>query len=669
MKNCLFIFLLLICSNLLAQSNSQKRIDSLEAAIPKATNDSIRANLFKDLAWEFQKVAKYDTAMVYALKTLKLSEQNNFSREEAFAHDALGNIYTQKSKHLEALTHFDRAMAIRADLKDTLGMGVVHNNKGLAYRVMGNYPRSLQSYANALKIFEKLNEKHRVAVVYDNMGTIYKREGNPQKSLQYALAAVKINEELKEFSSLIVNYINVAGFYLDNEDFDKSLDFYFKALKLTEQTGYNRQVPLIYNQIGSTFEKKGDFKQSLTYQLKSLAIAKQQGIKKDEADAYRLLGVLYYNNDRPKEALPYYLNSLAYSLEVQDHEGVKDSYEYLANCYYVLEDYKNAIENYDLFVNLKDSLYSEASTRKLTQAVMNFEFEKTQDSVRLINEKEIALRDASIANVQKQQLLLVAGLMALSIIGGLLYYQNNQRKKHNRKLNLLNNELDKANKSKIQFLNILNHDLRRPVANLIHYLHLKKNNGDLLDEDSRYRLEQQAVVGAETLMNNMEDLLLWSKGQMTNFSPQISDVRVQDLFYDIQRNFLHEAEKIDFIFEDNDGIVLQTDKHYLETIVRNLTSNAVKALQDTENAIISWKATSLEQGVLLSISDNGPGADSQTFKALYDDQEIVGVKSGLGLHLIRDLARAIDCSLRVETTLQRGTTIHLHVSKRYKANK
>lgn len=66
------------------------------------------------------------------------------------------------------------------------------------------------------------------------------------------------------------------------------------------------------------------------------------------------------------------------------------------------------------------------------------------------------------------------GLGLLFIIGCLLFYQSRNRRKINEKLQLLNTELDEANKAKTRFFSILNHDLRGPVANLVFFLQLQK---------------------------------------------------------------------------------------------------------------------------------------------------------------------------------------------------
>lgn len=90
-----------------------------------------------------------------------------------------------------------------------------------------------------------------------------------------------------------------------------------------------------------------------------------------------------------------------------------------------------------------------------------------------------------------------------------------------------------------------------------------------------------------------------------------------------------------------------------------MTGNAIKALDKIENPNIIWKAWQENNFSYLSITDNGKGASDEQFKALYDDKEVVGIKTGLGLHLIRDLAKAIDCEISIDSKIDIGTTFTL----------
>lgn len=82
-------------------------------------------------------------------------------------------------------------------------------------------------------------------------------------------------------------------------------------------------------------------------------------------------------------------------------------------------------------------------------------------------------------------------------------------------------------------------------------------------------------------------------------------------------------------------------------------------MEKTGDPVIVWKAWQEGQSLCLSITDNGPGGSEQQFKALYDETEVIGIKTGLGLHLIRDLAKVIDCHITVTTKAGRGTTLLL----------
>ena len=116
---------------------------------------------------------------------------------------------------------------------------------------------------------------------------------------------------------------------------------------------------------------------------------------------------------------------------------------------------------------------------------------------------EISLKKKLVENQKKQNLYLIIFLILIVGIAALIYYQNLLRQKTNKKLQLLNTELDQANRIKTRFFGILNHDLRSPVANLIHFLHLQKENPEMLNQESKERLQNKTISGAENLLSSM----------------------------------------------------------------------------------------------------------------------------------------------------------------------
>lgn len=65
---------------------------------------------------------------------------------------------------------------------------------------------------------------------------------------------------------------------------------------------------------------------------------------------------------------------------------------------------------------------------------------------------------------------------------------------------------------------------------------------------------------------------------------------------------------------------------------------------------------------ILSITDNGPEINEEQAKSLYTEGIGINAKTGFGLHLIRDLAKAIKYHISIESKPGMGTTFVLSSS-------
>ena len=111
----------------------------------------------------------------------------------------------------------------------------------------------------------------------------------------------------------------------------------------------------------------------------------------------------------------------------------------------------------------------------------------------------------------------------------------------------------------------------------------------MFDVETKDRLEEKTILGAENLLASMEDILLWSKGQMENFKPKQTTFKVHELFTDNQKVFSGYVN-ISVEYENPEDVEIFTDRDYLKTIIRNLTSNSIHSFTNTKNPTIIWKA-------------------------------------------------------------------------------
>ncbi len=655
--NRLLIILFIFPFVSFSQKEGQAKIDSILKLLPTTKQDSVRVNLLNDLAFNYQYV-KPENGIKYGKEALQLAQKLKWANGIGMAYKNIGNNYSVNSDFTKALLFYEKSLQSGAD-KKVISFTML--STGLIYTYQSNYPKAQEYNFKALKMLEEINDQKGIAAVLSNIGIVYKELKKFPQALDYFDKALVINTRMGNSIYMTSNFINTGHVYSYLKDYKKAIEFYNKALVLNDKVGDKTNKAIALGSIAMVHYNKVEYEKALDFASASLKINEENQDERNISNNAGLIGDIYLDmayatNDKKKQqsllinSKKYLNTSLDIQLKQSNWKEIAFNYEQLSKIEALLDNYKEA-NNYSIKASTyKDSVYNEDTK----ETIKNLEDKRAIE----LRDKEIQLNKLTLETKEKQKWLYIGGIFLLLIIGTLLYYQSRKRQKTNQKLQLLNTELDQANKIKAQFFSILNHDLRSPITNLIHFLHLQKDNPELMDEATKNRMQNKTISGAENLLSSMEDILLWSKGQMKNFKPEPKKITVHQLFEDNKKVF-SGYQNIIFDYQYTDSLELFTDENYLKTIIRNLTSNAINVFTSAQNPTIIWKAWQENGKSYLSISDNGKGADSDQFKALYDDKEVVGIKSGLGLHLIRDLAKAIDCEITLDSKLNEGTTFIL----------
>ena len=535
----------------------------------------------------------------------------------------LGQYCIESNNHTEALDYFILALNLcKQPMQDSLKI-VCYNQISRIFFYQKNFAKS--DYYNNLAL--KLSKENPLLE-----GDYYKRKGDSYTSqLMYDSAQFyyAITENLYKKSNN-TDSLRIAGLYANlsityyETDKVKSIEYAYKA---KDFFGKNRDSKYYINQgnIGNFYKDIVRFNvyDSLSKLSTHVSSSKKTCIQKGYFFIQDAITLARVSGNRTDEA--YYTGILS---ELQEVDG----------------DYKSALLNFKTYYEISDSVYSQDIKNELAEKESALEIEKKN--------QEIALKQIQLTLQKRLAIALTTGILLLSVIGLLLYFQARNRKKNNILLNRLNADLSHANEIKTKLFGILSHDLRSPIANLITLLQLKKDGSfDTKNEEQVYT--DKVILSAEHLLENMETLLLWSKGQMQNFKPNHHSILVSDLFRHIKLFFEHEKQII-FQFSNPDNLEIKSDDIFLQIIMQNLTSNAIKAVKNTEDALICWTAKKNEDNIELQITDNGPGMDEHKLNDILESTQTLSQKYGLGLQIVQDLANVIHCKLLFKTTPKNG---------------
>lgn len=663
---CLFFVLFLPLSFF---SQEFSKLDFFKAESQKQNSEEKQFEIQQKLI-DIYRVYNPDSCFFYTQKNLQLISKNKWSSKRGKTLLGLVSYFMEKNKIEEGFKYNCQSLLINQKNKDEYSLADNYYMFGRLFHQKGIHEDAVANYLKAIDHGIKSKNFWIVSGAYRSLAFLYLDEANEKKAYENIYKALKIADETKSQEALGFCYGVLAEIKRSlqepkeaEQNFKKSYEYFKRTqneygqawlftnwslldaktvaeryeMQLKAQAIWDKISPDHYMSVANHYNMAYsymDFYKSYETYKPHLKWNKKELLTKAQEEFGISKGIAQKNNNK--------------QWEMFNFAGMAD----LSRLKGDLEGY---VKNFEEALSLKDSIYSQERKNEIAKL-------ESQKVVEQKN-KEIALNKLVIETKEKEKWYYISGLGALLIIGALLFFLYRLSKKNSDRLEKLNQELDLANKTKMQFFGILNHDLRSPVAGLIHFLHLQKEAPELMDEETKNRLEVKTMNASENLLQQMEDLLLWSKGQMDHFSPEIKKIAVKDIFEDIKNGFSWtENIKFEFYFPENMAIF--TDPEYLKTITRNLTNNSVKVLEEKEDEkIISWKAWEDEKNTYLKIIDNGSGASKEKFKALFDDSVAVGTKRGLGLHLIRDLCKAINTEVDVVTSEGIGSEITLKTKK------
>lgn len=237
--------------------------------------------------------------------------------------------------------------------------------------------------------------------------------------------------------------------------------------------------------------------------------------------------------------------------------------------------------------------------------------------------------------------------------------------------NLLNKQLEQQQEKLQQqmemqnrILSIIAHDVRNPIGAVKSIIEL--NARKILSQHDSVELMNMAgkqIDGTVELLNNLVD---WGSMQMRGEGFEKEKVHMRTLVSNMFKSFevmasLKSNIMVNLVDED---LFIKSEINSMRFILRNLISNANKF---TKEGVITVYAHKEDKEIMLSVSDTGVGMTEEVKSKLFDGEHYQSTTgtgdekgSGLGLILTKDFIQMLGGSIKVESTVDKGTSVYLY---------
>lgn len=617
-------------------------------------------------------------------------------------HQAIGSGYYYKQDFTSASQHFEEAYneATKANLveKSIKPLG----NLVLIYHYMGLQGKADTTAQKLKQIAETNDTLKNKSDIYYNLGVYNQQQkfyygialDNFLKSVSLGKAIADTTKTVKLKTDYAVKNMMVADVYLFLKQPEKALQYlevvkpYLGLSAIVDITAYGKfvrsyvelnnqqEATTYYNllndvitqspgkwseavssnlELADLYLKKGDLKTAKFYIDKADKQSKLDNKEILTSSVNLSYGEYYKAMKNYPKAINYY-RIAASGTSIYNKEQYADLLKSLTYTELQVGD-KNALASFDKYTQLTDSLTQSKISLNLAEMEAVYQNENKQ--------QQIAAKNIQLSAARTQKLWLIAGIALTALITVLLIIIYRNKKKtadilngKNKKLAILNTELNEANQTKAKLFSIIGHDLRSPISQVYQFLKLQQLNPDALNAQQKNELTNKIQSATGSLLETMEDLLLWSKTQMNEFKPNLQPVEIASTIEGCKQLLQLNSDAKNITYKQEiDSSIIETDPNFLQTILRNLLQNAIKA--SPQNGVIEIATASEKNCFKLHIKNEGGSFSQQQYLQSINTDANAGNLNGLGLKLVDELSRKIGATVFFKTTSETTTWVEL----------
>lgn len=617
----------------------QSMIDSLENVLTTATGN-LRAEALYMISWEYR-----------------------FSDKE------------------KALKYGEEGLQLAKTLKDTAAIGSSLNGIAEAWLNAGDFDQAEKFTLEELPYARAISNPKNLLGALTRLGTINYRRGKFDEALVYQLEVQREAEKLNKPEVTGVASLNLGLTYMDLKRYDDAMHYFEISLAAFEKMNFAAGKGACYVNISETLLNQNKYQEAETAAYKGEAILLESGNKLHLAYIYSVLGKLYWETSQPQKRLLYQTKALALAQENQDdfisalNQGylgrtylelgemakakhyldaslqmaekigqksvALDAYAHLRDWHLLQNQFEIARQYDEQYNSGMDSVFNAKMAEKVADSQTKYETEK--------KEAEIAAQKLELFSQRAWIYSLLAGLLALIVLGYLFY--NRYRLRKNAELNAaiireqqlgLNAVIEAQEAERKRIAQELHDSIAQEMAairmgfSVLQHKMAKSSPQEAQQIDSLAQQLDQSCTEVRAISHTMMPPTLEQQGLAPSLELLLQNtLRHSGLNYKFENGELPEK-------------LSEKTKLGLYRITQELLNNVIKHAKASKVMILLHTAGNQ---LILSVEDDGQGFDFEQART----------KGTMGLLNIISRVRTLDGSFQTESVQPTGTLVSVAV--------
>ncbi len=628
-----------------------------------------RVDLLNELAYEIKEI-ETQQSVAHSTEALQLARELDYEEGEVTALNNLGIGHYFLADYARALLYYTECLELAEQLGNQDRSAAALNNIGIIHFLWGEYDQALDYYYRALAIREALGDELEIAKGYNNLGNVSDATEEYAEALRHYGEAIRIYEKLGERQLMTSTLNNIGLVHVGMEQYDQALASLTRALEIGRELGDRASMGFSLNHMGMVHEARGDFQAALSSYQEALEVRISIGDRQGEADTRKNIGNIFAQTGDLERAVDDLDEALAVASEINVKEIVRDTHLSLSELHERAGRMDMALEHFKQFKEINDSIFNEASSRKMAELQTRFEVEGKDQQIELLERKRKTQR--TIRNIILLSLALTVVIIFLLYRGYRLKVRvNREIRRKNLALERAHAELEAAARTELahvarvatmgELSAAFVHELRQPLTAILQNARasqrfLRATPPNEQEVDGALADIVESTGRADEIITRLRALM--RRGEISQEKFDVNDaVR---LIEPIARADV-KTKDVNLELALEPGLPeIEGDRIQLQQVVLNLIQNGAAAMKGAASGSALQVTTSVdeENRIMVSVRDAGPAIDDEVLEQMFDPFYTTREDGlGMGLPICRTIIKAHGGKLWAERNTDRGLTV------------
>jgi PAS domain-containing protein/two-component sensor histidine kinase len=234
--------------------------------------------------------------------------------------------------------------------------------------------------------------------------------------------------------------------------------------------------------------------------------------------------------------------------------------------------------------------------------------------------------------------------------------QKNREENLLKTLELINSQNNKL----LNFAHIVSHNLRNHTGNLSALIEM--NESGMMDKEETCVYIKKVSKELTNTLANLIDLVEIQNNNNAGIKTLNVNEYLGKVFNVLQDNI--DKNAVEIVNNVPPDFIVNVIPAYLESILLNLTTNAIKYSDPEKKPIIKYSVDKDQDFNVLYVKDNGLGIDLEKHKenifGLYKTFHANEDSNGIGLHITKNQIEAMGGKIEIESKIKEGSTFKIY---------